>query len=213
MAYITGKLTIERVIRQNAVEELLRLDPENGGKAIVFDLEKHKLREGLCSFIKECENAKFVVKLEANGGILIPADMETRFSFYREFYGLSRWVVIGVELLQTNEKKEEKNSSTSGGSDENKEMKKLEAEPPPEIKKPKLKISKKLEPMPLNIVPASIVWIAGTSVKSPAGPAKQKTAPPAVSLSGKLGGHKVGLSAYSLGHSASGLKSLGGMSR
>ncbi|GEM_PF-2287154 len=212
MPYIPGILTIERVIRPNAVEELLRLNPDSGAKAIVFDLEKPKMREGLCNFIKECETAKLSPRLEADGGVLVPAEMEPRFAFYREFYGISRWTLLGVELLQTSEKKEEKKASAGGGGDENKEMKKLEAEKPPELPKPKPRISKKLEPRPLNMVPASIVWIAGGTVSRPSTPERKSPSPPG-SLSVKLGGHKVGLSAYSLGRPASGLKSLGGMSR
>jgi hypothetical protein len=206
--YLPGTLTIERVIRPGAVEELLCLIPENGGKSIVFDLDKPKTREGLCNFIKECEAAKFSIKLQSNGSIAIPVDMEARFSFYRDFYGLTQWTLIGVELLQTNDKKDEKKSS----GEDNKEVKKFDPEPPPEPKKPKVKISKKLEPRPLNVVPASIVWIAGGAMQAPSGPQKSKPTT-SLPLSVKLGGHKVGLSAYSLGRPASGLKSLGGMSR
>jgi hypothetical protein len=208
--YIPGILTVERVIRPGAVEELLCLKPADGSKAIIFDLELSMKRSGLCEFIKECDAAKMPFKLETNGGLKMDPAMEDRFNFYREFYGLDRWVVLGVEILQADKrdgKKEEKKAS-----DETKSMKKLDPEPPPVVKKPKPKISKKLEPRAVNIIPASIVWIAEGSIKGPNGLSKTKLSAP-LPLSMKLGGHKVGLSSVGLGLPAAGLKSLGGMSR
>ena len=212
MAYIPGTLTIERVIRPNAVEELLCLKPDNGGKAIIFDLDIPTMRAGLCEFIKECNIAKTPLRLETNGGVAIPQAQESRFEFYREFYGLTRWAVIGVDILQTSDEKKDSKDEKKSSGEENKSMRKLEPEPAPVPKKPKPKISKKLEPKALNVVPASIVWIAEGSLKKPTGPHQKKINSP-LSLSLKLGGHKVGLSHFGLGRPASGLKSLGGMSR
>lgn len=207
MAHITGTLSIERVIRPNAVEELLCLVPDNASKAIVFDLEASLQRTGLVDFIKECEAAKTPLTLEMNGGINIPANMEKRFEFFREFYGLTRWVVMNVEILQSSEKKSGGDENKSSG-EENRSMKKFDDPPPPPAAKPKAKTFQKLEAMPLRTVPAGIVWIAGASKKASGPKAAANTGPGA--LSSMLGGHKVGLSKAGLGTPSAGLKSLGG---
>ena len=229
MPHITGVLDIERVIRPTAVEELLCLKPANGSKAIIFDLEVAMQRAGLCEFIKECAAFKTPLMLESNGGLAIPPAMENRFEFYHEFYGLTRWALVNIEILKSSEDKKEGKSESKGGTkaegqtekkenggkkesgEENRSMKKLDAPPPPAAK-PKPKISKKLDPKMLNTIPASIVWIAGGSVKEVGGPKKAAPTGP-LALSVKLGGHKVGLSKFGLGAPSAGLKSLGGPSR
>jgi len=208
VGYITGTLSIERVIRPNAVEELLCLIPDDGAKTIVFDLEASLQRTGLCDFIKECETAKTPLTLESNGGIHIPPNMEKRFEFFREFYGLTRWVVMNIEILQTSEKKGDAKDEKKSSGEENRGVKKFDEPPPPPAAKPKAKTFQKIEAMPLRTVPAGIVWIAGAS-KKPSGPKTASTTGPG-SLSTKLGGHKVGLSKAGLGSPAAGLKSLGG---
>lgn len=212
MAYIPGSLSIERVIRPNAVEELLRLQPSSGAAAIIFDLEASLKRTGLCDFIKECEAANAPLTLEANGSIAIPPSMEKRFEFFREFYGLTRWAVLGVEILQTGEKKAdskaEAKSSAGGSSEGSSGMKKLDEPPPAPAAKPKAKTFQKLEAVPLQTVPAGIVWIAGASKKAAGPKGKSPTGPGP--LSNKLGGHRVGWSSVGLGKPSAGLKNLGG---
>lgn len=205
MAYIPGILGIEKIIRPHGAEELLCLTPHSGGKAIIFDLESSMKREGLCAFIKECEAAKTPVGLEGNGALNIPVGMNSRFEFFREFYGLNKWVALGVEILQTPDdkkaaKEEKKEDAGTSG------IKKID-EPPPVVKKPAPKTFKKIEAMPLRTVPAGIVWIADS--KKPGGPKKDAMNKP-LPLSDKLGGHKVGFSRVGMGMPAAGLKSLGG---
>lgn len=210
MAYITGALSIERVIRPNAVEELLCVHPDDGAKAIVFDLEASLKRTGLCDFIKECEAAKTPLHLESNGALTIPPNMEARFEFFREFYGLTRWAVLGVEILQTADKKgDAKSESKPAGGGDTGGVKKFD-DPPPPAPKPKAKTFQKLEAVPLRTVPAGIVWIAGPGKKASGPKAADQTGPGA--LSTKLGGHKVGWSSVGLGKPSAGLKSLGGFS-
>jgi hypothetical protein len=194
------------------VEELLSLLPDDGGKAIVFDLERDKRRVGLCEFIKECMTEKIRLKLSDAGSLEVPKEKEKRFNYYREYYGVTLWALYDVELLKTSQEKKEKekkdSGDSSGDSEEKKTVQLIEPEAPPPPKK-SAKIFKKLEAQPLHIVPAGLTWVAEGVAKNSSGPKKELKP---VALSAKLGGHKIGLSSMRLAAPASGLKSLGGFS-
>ncbi len=204
MAYITGSLGIERVIRPNAVEELFRLGPEDGGKAVIFDLQGGLRQEGLREFIKECLQAQTPLRLEANGALKPPVELEARFAFYTEFYGLSRWSLLGIEILQTSDEKKGDSKEDTG---DKQEMKKLE---PPSLETRPLKkpaISRRLESRALNVIPASIVWIANSSAK-PQGLASSQPAGPST-LANRLGMQRMGFNRPGLGKPSVGIRSIG----
>jgi hypothetical protein len=206
--YLKGLLTIERVIRPGVVEELLRLVPEDGSPSVVFDLEDALQRTGLCELIRECQGANAVLLLNEQGQIVVPPALEKRFEFYREFYGVGTEMLKAVELLRSGKKSESKKNASDGASS----MKKLTPEEEaPVPKKPKNpKVSKKLDPKNLNIVPAGIMVIAEGSVKSPtspAGPGESR-----MPLSGSLGSQKPMVRSFALGKAAISLRSTGGPS-
>lgn len=204
MPYLAGVLSIERVIRPGVVEDLLRLTPSDALRAIIFDLDASLVRTGLCEFIKECDSAKAPLLFGEDGQIVIPSALENRFEFYKEFYGLSRSCLVGVDILKVSKK-----DSSTGSADGGSSIKKIDppAEEPKKAAKPK--ISKKLEPRNLNTIPAGIMVVAEGSLKGP-GAAKtpKPLTPPA--LSAALGAQRMGVRSFGLGKAATSIKSIGG---
>lgn len=206
MPFKEGQLIIERVVRPQRVEELLALSYP-GEKNIVFDLDDSLQRTGLVAFINECSANDEALTLSNSGLLQVPDDMKGRFGFYEEFYGLSKEMLLEVELLQEESNKNSSDSSSSSeedGSSVKKFDEKLKTQKPKK-KKPPLKTSQKLKTTELNSVPAGIAYVMENPEASKKAPTPLRPAP----LSARLGAQRISLNKFSLGKSAASLKSTG----